>query len=164
MPLTQEEINQVTESYRLLDPEQKNKLGKAQLTSLFNDLKLDLTDKQKDVIIDGMLACNQKANLQTCINTVSCLHDQDELGILKIAFRGLDQNCTRKLSLDQAVEITEVLKKQVTREQLSESLSGNTEKGFSFSKLAKVLLDITIPENVDPFSGIGEKSKCCLLI
>ncbi|EAY21929.1 hypothetical protein TVAG_249890 [Trichomonas vaginalis G3] len=163
MPLTNEEIVEVINSYNLLDIEKVNKLNRSQIVSLFQDLKIPLTDQQKDVIINGMLACNQKATLNNCINIISCLHDHDDLGILKICFRGIDQRRTRKVNLDQAVEISQVIGKPMTKEDLSKSIPSNISKEFTFSDLSKLILGINIPENADPFNGIEDRSACCYI-
>lgn len=164
MPLTQDEIAEVTESFNLIDIERKNRLTKDQLTSLFQDLKIKLNDQQRDVFIDGMLAYNQKGTLQNCINTISCIQDQDELGMLKICFRGIDKFCDRRLNVDQASLLSQVINKNMTKEELSGTLPPNQVKEFTFPMLAKTLLNITIPDTVDPYNGLSDKSSCCLLI
>ena len=164
MPLSQAEIKEVEISFNILDVDKKGFLNKQQVNSLFNDLKINLSDEQSTVIIDGMFNGKTKADLPFCVNVVSMLHDEDELGFLKICFRGLDKLATRQLTLEQAVRLSEIVGNPKTSSDFSKYVTDQHYTALSFSNTADIILGIKIPENADPFNGMGENSTCCLLI
>ena len=164
MPLSQDEINEVAQSFAILDVERKGFLNKRQVASLFTDLKINLTEDQSTVIVDGMFNGKKKADLSFCINVVSLLHDEDQLGFLKICFRGIDQQATRQVNLDQAIRISQLVGVPKEASDFSRYIIDERHPVLSFSNLADVILGITIPKNADPFNGMEDRSTCCLLI
>ena len=164
MPLSQEEVDEVTNSFNILDVDKKGYLDKQQILSLFSDLKIHLTDEQSTVVADGMLACRTKATMQACINTISLLHDEDELGFLKICFRGIDTLATRSVDMQQALKLSGLVGKQKNESDFQKYVTDSDHPTFSFSNLADVILDLNIPEDADPFNGMADQSACCLII
>lgn len=164
MPLSQDELEEVSKSFEILDVDKKGYLTKEQVHSLFTDLKINLPDRSSKMIIDGMMCGKNKATLSACSGAVALIHDQDELGILKICFRGIDKTFSGCLTSEEGSWIAEALEKNITAQDLKEKNNNEEDRSFTFAMLAKFILDIDLPADADPFNGVEKQSSCCLLI
>lgn len=167
MPLDPEEIEKFNKLFSEFDKNNNGYISKEEVLPFFEKLEIKdniLSIKAQSTIIEG-LSCRGRVEITKSIleNFYTVIKDQDDLGFLKVCLRGMTEPKKLNINLEQAMELSTMLGIPKTKGELL-GLNEDETKYFSFSDLAYLLYEISIPKETNQYDDFKNSSKCCLLI
>ena len=164
MPLDLDFVADVEKRFSEVDQKSRGYITKEEILPLLDKLgiKENLSESAQSAVVEG-LSCKDKIKVtkEVIVNFCTVIHDKDDLGLLKVCMRGVTVPGKPKVSIQQAMELSEMLGIPKTTAELQ----GNSDdKTLTFPQLAEIFYNIEIPKEATQFDGMQLGSKCCLLI
>lgn len=164
MPLSQEEVDNFNKLFIEFDKNNNGYLVDQDAITLYSKMKIfdNLPAKTVSLAVRG-LSCNGEIELSKSIleNFCVAIKEQNNIELLRACLCGMTTPRKPNIDLNQALELSSLLGIPKT---LGEMLSpGDDIKEFSFSYLANIFYDISIPEDSSQFDGMSDVSRCCYL-
>ena len=171
MPLSPDDHQYIKTIFGNVDLAQKGYLTIEQVSQFLEQINIDLDSDFISIMSRG-LTLNGKLKVTESMagNFYMILKDEDLLGILKVGFRGCDSDQDSLISIEDSLYLVKVLGQNATAQDIDRAKKcilksqADEVKGYSFSVLAKGILQLAIPIDADPYSGVYNQSTCCYLI
>jgi hypothetical protein len=153
-------LKEYSQKFDEYDKDNSKTISVDEFLELYRDFEEDpnKTKEEAQVVFDGIDINDDKTlSKEEFLNTVKYFKTNDKLNKFKLYFRSFDKDRSRTLEAEEIFEYFKFCGKPITLEQAKHFITQfNTRRkltGLTFAQLYKLLTEIDIDPDTDPYDG-----------